>query len=926
MSTYSDNLKIEEIGTGEQAGTWGVTTNDNFVNVFEQAIVGRVTVSFSDADVTLTAINSVASQSFRNVYLNCTGTNTGAKNLIVPAINKNYVVQNNTTGGFNIVVKTSAGTGITVPNGRTCTVYTDGTNVIQAFDYLPTLNVPTLNITTLDATNIEVTNIKAKDGTASVTIADSTGIFTHSTATVFTAGTVSAPAITTTGDTNTGIYFPAADTIGFTGGGVESGRFTSTGALQLNANLTFSGTGNRITGDFSNATAANRVMFQTSTTDSGSILGVIPNGSSGNARIQFFNSSSPGSGTNSIADFGVIGTTDVRLQATYEGSGTQLPMTFYTGGSERLRIDTSGNVGIGVSSPVSRLDVNKTSSDTISRANSVAAFGDYFSLGAGLVLQQTLNSPFGFALQASNAANTLQFPLLLNPSGGNVGIGVSTPNNKLQSSLASVPVSVPASGAGGHALAVGSTGFGLAAGALTSGNSYIQSARWDGTATNYNLLLQPNGGSVGVGTTNPLSKLEAVGTQGRWRIDPDGSAGEIQMLTSNTANTLFLDLKIRTQQTIFETVGVERMRIDTSGNVSIGAPSAPVGGVKLTVASTGESVVLIQDLDQANTYGSFSHNAGATQMVSRNGSSFGSYVFFGYDGTTFAERLRIAPNGWVGIGTSATSAQLSVLNSTVIEAGSPTATTSLELGTGRTGNGFAFIDLVGDTTYTDYAVRIIRDQTGPNASTSFQHRGTGIFSLITLEAAPMTFSTTSLERMRLTSDGELLVGKNISDVATSGFRVLANGPTYSTITSFAGSTYHVYSATSGSFRFYVLENGGVANFSGNDVNLSDERTKKNIEVSGGYLDKICSIPVKLFNYKDDAEGEQKTLGVIAQDVEAIAPEFVNNDGWKGEEQKYGSPLKTIYSTDMMFGMMKAIQELKAELDSVKAELQTLKGN
>ena len=107
--------------------------------------------------------------------------------------------------------------------------------------------------------------------------------------------------------------------------------------------------------------------------------------------------------------------------------------------------------------------------------------------------------------------------------------------------------------------------------------------------------------------------------------------------------------------------------------------------------------------------------------------------------------------------------------------------------------------------------------------------------------------------------------------------------------------------------------------------MSDERTKKNIEVAGGYLQKICAIPVKLFNYKDEAEGEQRTLGVIAQDVEAIAPEFVNNDGWEGATPEDGVPLKTIYTTDMMFGLMKAIQELKAELDTVKAELATLKG-
>ena len=180
-STYSTDLKIELIATGEQSGLWGGTTNDNFTNVFEDAIVGRANANFpTDADLTLTYTNTVASQTARNVYLNATssGSLTATRNLIVPTINKNYVVQNNTTGSQSIVVKTAAGTGITIPNGSTCAVYVDGTNVIQAFDYLPTLTVPTLNITTLDATNIEVTNIKAKDGTASASIANSTGVFT----------------------------------------------------------------------------------------------------------------------------------------------------------------------------------------------------------------------------------------------------------------------------------------------------------------------------------------------------------------------------------------------------------------------------------------------------------------------------------------------------------------------------------------------------------------------------------------------------------------------------------------------------------------------------------------------------------------------------------------------------------------------------
>lgn len=138
-STYSSNLKIELITTGEQTGTWGVTTNNNFSNVFEQAIVGRGTANFAaDADLTLTLTDSVSSQTARNVYLNVTSgvSLTATRNLIVPTIYKNYVVENNTTGGQAIVIKTAAGTGVTIPNGKKVPVYVDSTNVVVAFDYL----------------------------------------------------------------------------------------------------------------------------------------------------------------------------------------------------------------------------------------------------------------------------------------------------------------------------------------------------------------------------------------------------------------------------------------------------------------------------------------------------------------------------------------------------------------------------------------------------------------------------------------------------------------------------------------------------------------------------------------------------------------------------------------------------------------------
>lgn len=136
-STYSTNLKIELIGTGEQSGTWGTTTNDNFSNVFEQAIVGRGNPNFtSDANLTITLTNSVSAQTARNLYLNVTSSVSlsTTRELIVPTINKTYVVENNTSGGQSITVKTSAGTGITIQNGQKVPLYVNGTDVVYAYN------------------------------------------------------------------------------------------------------------------------------------------------------------------------------------------------------------------------------------------------------------------------------------------------------------------------------------------------------------------------------------------------------------------------------------------------------------------------------------------------------------------------------------------------------------------------------------------------------------------------------------------------------------------------------------------------------------------------------------------------------------------------------------------------------------------------
>ena len=140
-STYSD-LKIELIGTGEQSGQWGSTTNINLGTAIEEAIVGSADVSFSTADVTLTLTNTNASQAARHIRLNLTGTSGGARNLILGSgcqIDKPYIINNGLAD--TVTVKNTTGTGVAVPAGKSMWVFNNGTNVVDVTNHITSLTL-----------------------------------------------------------------------------------------------------------------------------------------------------------------------------------------------------------------------------------------------------------------------------------------------------------------------------------------------------------------------------------------------------------------------------------------------------------------------------------------------------------------------------------------------------------------------------------------------------------------------------------------------------------------------------------------------------------------------------------------------------------------------------------------------------------------
>jgi hypothetical protein len=168
-STYS-SLKIELIATGEQAGTWGVTTNTNLGTALEEAITGTADVAFSSSDVTLTLTDTNGTQTARNLRLNLTGTSGGARNLIVPAIEKLYVINNGLADA--VTVKNSTGTGIAVPTGKTMLVFNNGTNVLDVTTYLSSLTLGTaLPVASGGSGAATLTGVLKGNGTSAFTAA-----------------------------------------------------------------------------------------------------------------------------------------------------------------------------------------------------------------------------------------------------------------------------------------------------------------------------------------------------------------------------------------------------------------------------------------------------------------------------------------------------------------------------------------------------------------------------------------------------------------------------------------------------------------------------------------------------------------------------------------------------------------------------------
>jgi hypothetical protein len=370
----------------------------------------------------------------------------------------------------------------------------------------------------------------------------------------------------------------------------------------------------------------------------------------------------------------------------------------------------------------------------------------------------------------------------------------------------------------------------------------------------------------------------------------------------------------------FTTASTERMRINSAGGVLVN-----------TVTQTGSTRMVVADATGNGQIRAI-HSTGSGLLINQATASGVAYIQQQDNAalafaTNNTEVMRIDSSGNVGIGTSSPDifsrgygTTLSVSNTgvsgTSIAINSGTSVyPALELGRG----GVRKALFTAQSTVTEFG---------------------------NLEAVPLVFLTNSTERMRIDSSGNLLLGttslsgserlsvskdnngqENIRLINSSSAGPWGMDNYYSAAAPNGTSNFFHNCRDTGGNRFTVRSNGGLANYSGNNANLSDRREKTNFAPATSYLDKICAIPVQTFNYIDQnlEEDAGLTLGVVAQDVQAVAPELVMESNWASRDEPEKMRL-SIYQTDLQFALMKCIQEQQVLITALTARITALESN
>jgi hypothetical protein len=297
-------------------------------------------------------------------------------------------------------------------------------------------------------------------------------------------------------------------------------------------------------------------------------------------------------------------------------------------------------------------------------------------------------------------------------------------------------------------------------------------------------------------------------------------------------------------------------------------------------------------------------------------------------GTNNVNRVHVTNDGKVGIGTTTPARTLDVAGDAIFIGGinvnpaTGTSSVSFELGAGRTGNGSSFIDFIGDATYSDFGLRVIRNAGGPNTDSAIEHRGTGSLNLRTIEVAPLIFSTSNTDRGRFTSDGRLVV--NATSPGSNNGQLHVNGPI--SADSILGRQGTGGTSTGSNFNFWWT--GSQAQLWVDTTNVgvisltSDYRIKKDVETqTAPAIERVMQLRPVTYQITDygtvfKADGKQRE-GFIAHELQAVIPSGV--DGEKDDPNQ----VQSLRMDAVVAVLTKAIQEQQATITALTARILAL---
>ena len=372
-----------------------------------------------------------------------------------------------------------------------------------------------------------------------------------------------------------------------------------------------------------------------------------------------------------------------------------------------------------------------------------------------------------------------------------------------------------------------------------------------------------------------------------------------------------------------------QLLLDSSGNLGLGV-----------TPSASSSLNKAFDFNTTGGIGSYS-NSTSTQFTYVSSNAFlNSSANFAYKFTGVAAAAYLQGNNtghaWFTAPSGTAGNAITFTQAMTLD-----ASARLSLGTTTASTGFASINLSGGPTGANTGIQLNYNSGayGGGAITTVNAAGGGM-SFYTFTGNVGSESYT--ERARITSGG-YFKASNVGTYndATGNYHEFRGDTanSYVVVTTCTNATplseyiqdfrFSAATPNDGNARFwsctdataeraYIRSNGGLSNYSANDTNLSDRREKTNFAPATAYLDKICAIPVQTFNYIDQNMEDDGglTLGVVAQDVQAVAPELVTESNWGSKENP--KMRLSIYQTDLQYALMKALQELKAEFDAYKA--------